>query len=186
PDSSPGAAQLPKQQVQSSRPRPASGKPGRRLHREDHAGEAPVKLVNIDPPPAKGRVIDVRKLALDPFQNDEMVEIPMDDTGRRRRPERGELLPKSLRGKPQSFRCPDDIARLAAVAGYAAFNPKLLKRHPRAVIRQHHAETGGATFRRFHLQNRRRSSDALASEAPIHASSLPSYILLPRITHLSL
>ena len=53
------------------------------LHGEHDAGERKIEFGHVDPPASDARVVDVDAIAVDAFQHDEMVEVPVDDAGHR-------------------------------------------------------------------------------------------------------
>jgi hypothetical protein len=98
-----------------------------------------------------------------------MVEVPVNDArhwnfGKCRR-----FDAVALRRQPVSARRSDDIARLAAVARYAACDTKLLQRNPRPVIGENHAKRCRTAFDGFHLQDDGCPSDASARPPARHA-----------------
>jgi hypothetical protein len=69
-----------------------------------------------------------------------MIEVPENDCGQPHRAKLVGLLLEAFRNETIRACGLQHVARLAAVARDAAFQPKLLERHEELVVRQHHGE----------------------------------------------
>ena len=81
-----------------------------------------------------------------------MVEVPEDDHRKREVEQAARFTPEALCDEAVLARGPQYAGRLAAVARYTATHPQLFKGRPSAVMREDHAEGGGAALRCFHLE----------------------------------
>ncbi len=127
------------------------------LHRQDDPGEGGVELGKIDGAPPDRRVVEISAPVVEPFQNHEMIEVPVDDAWHRQFVQRAGLLAEAL-GRQSVPACRlDHVARLGTVPRYAARDAQPLQGDPQPVMREDHREACGPAFDPFHLQDGRSS-----------------------------
>ena len=141
----------------------AAAKFGARLERQTHAGEAFFELLRRKPAGSFARVVDVDPGAFDPFQDNEMVELPEDDHRERKIEEMLSLAPEASGREAKFPRRTHHVGGVAAVAGDPAPHPENFQRYPSAVIGEDHAKARRPALCGFHLQDGRyRQSPATA------------------------
>ena len=120
-----------------------------------HAGIGFLEFFPGNGTPSHGRVVQIDRIALESFHYQEMVKFPEEDQGKLLLAQRAAAPRKSLGHAalpPGGFQ---DIIRVAAVPGHAAFLPQHFQRQPAPVVGKYHAQGRGAALRSFHLQDRR-------------------------------
>jgi hypothetical protein len=127
------------------------------LEGEHHAGESLVELGRGDVSPAARRIVQENAPFAHSLYDDEVVEVHEGDRGHRQLGQLARLLAEAARFQAVRARCPQQPARLAAVAAHAAIHAHLLERDVAAVEGEHHRERGRAALHAFQLQDRGRA-----------------------------
>src|SRR4029077_14467285 len=135
-----------------------------RLHGQDNAGECLIQLRHPDMAAAYRGIVDDGSFTTDPFEDNKMIEIPMNNAGHRQILEAGGLFAEAPGRKSKSASRLDDVARVAAVSRHPACYSQLLERNPCSVMCEHDCQRGGPAFHCFHLKNRRRPRYGSAGE----------------------
>ena len=122
-----------------------------RRNRHVYAGIGTRKFVPGYGALSHGRVVQEHRVPLETFQYQEMIELPEQDQGEFLFPQ---LFAATGEGLGQTALSPgglQQVFRVAAVPGHAAFLPQKFQRQPAPVVSQHHSQRCGAAFRGFHL-----------------------------------
>ena len=126
------------------------------LESQRNSAVAPGELRGGNPAAPRGRVVQIDEVALEPFDDEEMAELPEHD---QRQLQPVEQLGPDAQSAGLEAVVPGgahDARGAAAVPAHLAPFPQLGERNPAPEVAQHHAEAGGAAFRRMHLQQNRR------------------------------
>ena len=135
---------------------PPGLKSGAALEAKRDAAEVLVELFGGNPAPPGGGVVEMEMAAVESVEDDEVAELPEQDQGQ---PQLLQLI--GAHAEPAAFeavvsRGAQDARGAAAVPAHLAFFAQFGERHPSPEVGQYDAETGGAAFRRVHLQQNRR------------------------------
>ena len=122
---------------------------------QDNAGEGSFQFFDRYPARTGGRVVQADLSFTDPFEDQKVIEIPKQNSGRFELQKCVDLAPDSAAIQAHPARCLQKIARLTSVPCYPAIDPQLFERHPKSVITQQNAEGGSAALDRLHLKERR-------------------------------
>ena len=139
---------------------PPGWKWGPRPERQGHPGERLVELLLADRPVAIGRVVDQETSLVEPFENDEVVELPEQDHRQGHAPELFRLLAPSVRLQTVPARGAVDVGRVASIPTDRARLAQLLDGHPASEVREHDPEARGPALGLGELQQHRRAYPA--------------------------
>jgi len=109
------AAQLAEQNAQWLRLPADLPELGVGLEGQNDPGECPVQFRHVDSTPSDCGIVDEDGSTVDAFENDEMIEIPVNDARHGQRLQGGGLGAERSRGKSESSCRSQDVGRLAAV-----------------------------------------------------------------------
>ena len=94
-----------------------------------------------------------------------MVEVPENDHRKDAGKDFVDFTTHAYGFETVAPRCPQHIARLAAVAGDAAGHAQFLERHTPPIVGEHDAERRRAAFHDLHLEDRRRTDPPRREQA---------------------